>query len=142
MAGDAFNIGSDATLTILVNGNPFKASKLTKFTLKQLVAELKSVPISGKPKFRNVEEGWSFDCEYDRTDGVLDDFIARKEAARYNGRQPPEIAITYTIKDAKGNKTKYRLEDCTVVLEDAGNIAGNEKIVQKMNGKASQRVKA
>jgi hypothetical protein len=136
-----FNVGSDQKLTILVNGAPLRATILTDFNSKQMVAEIDSVASDGVNRFRSLEKGWDIDMTFDRADSTIDDFIAAKEAARYSGQQPPEVVVTQRIRNADGSSSRYRYEGIALRLDDAGSWKGDGKVEQKLSGKASRRIK-
>lgn len=139
MAGVPFNIGSDAKLTILINGAPFGASVLTNFESKQLTTRLTSKPVNGDPNFREVEEGWEGTAEYDRANSIVDDFFVQKEAARYAGQQPPQIVLTHAIVNPDGSTSRYRFEGVAVKLDEAGSYKSDDKVMQKIGWVASRR---
>jgi hypothetical protein len=138
-----FNIGSDTSLTIVVNGATLVHKIITSFEAKQKSADLASVAIDGVNRFRYLEQGWDLSFDYDRADSRLDDFFAAKEAGRYAGFAAPAITITETTVDPNtGVPAKYRYEGVTLKLETAGAREGDKKVEEKVTGMASRRIKA
>lgn len=140
-SGNSFTIGKDATLTILVAGQPIGALKLTNFEAKQLTSRLTTKPINGRPGYREVEEGWEGTCDWDRQSALLDDFFAAKEAGLYAGQRPPEMSIMQTIRELDGSRSRYRFTGVAVKLDDAGTYQSDGKVMQKMGWIANERVK-
>lgn len=140
--GSQFNIGSDSVMTFLVNGAPIGSMLLTSLDFKQLTTRLTSKPINNVPGYREVEEGWEGSLEYDRSNSVLDDFFAAKEAARYSGQQPPQIAITTRITNVDSSVSRYRFDGVAVKLDNGGKYASDDKVMQQVSWVASTRTPA
>ena len=140
--GTQYNIGSDSTLTFLVNGAPVGSMLLTKFEFKQNTTRLVSKPINSPPNYRDLEEGWEGTLVYDRSNSVLDDFFAAKEAARWAGQLPPSLTITTTINNVDGTTSRYRFNNVTAKLDGGGTYAADEKVEQTASWAASTRTPA
>lgn len=138
-SGGQFNIGSDASLTILVNNAPVASMLLTKFSIKQITNRLESMPINDDPNYRENEKGWEGSCEFDRSTSVLDDFFAAKESLRFAGQLPPVIVLNYSINNTDGSLSRFRLEKVAVKLDNAGDHSQDEKVVQTMGWVAGRR---
>lgn len=146
MAGQAaFNVGRDTTLNIVVAGSPLKPTILTKFRSKQETVQLESRPLNGEPVFQEVPKGWSGEFEVDRADNALDDYFASTEDNWYAGTDTTTISILETIVNAAvgsvGASHQYRYEGVQMKFDDAGEKAGDAKIVQKVTFVASRRKK-
>ena len=138
-----YNVGSDTSLTVNINGVPFLHQIITNFEAKQKSADLSSVALDGINRYRYLEQGWDMSFDYDRADSALDDFFAAKEAGRYAGFAPPQITVTETTQDPNtGIIAKYRYEGVTLKLETAGARSGDKKVEEKVTGMASRRIKA
>jgi len=140
--GSQFNIGSDSVMSFLVNGLPIGSMLLTSFEFKQLTTRLTSKPVNNVPGYREVEEGWEGTMEYDRSNSVLDDFFAAKEAARYAGQQPPQVTVTTKITNTDGSVSRFRFDGMAVKLDNGGKYASDEKVMQQVAWVASTRTPA
>jgi hypothetical protein len=137
-----YGIGSDTTLTILINGQLFVHQIINDFEAKQLTTRLKSVGMDGVNRYRELEEGWDGTFSFDRGDSALDDFFAAKEAGRYAGQAPPVITITETTIGAETRvPAKYRYDGVTLKFDTIGSRSGDKKIDEKVGWAASRRFK-
>jgi hypothetical protein len=140
--GSQFNIGSDSVLTVLVNGQPIGSQLLTSFEFRQMTTRLTSKPINSSPNYREVEEGWEGTLEYDRSNSVLDDFFAAKEAGRYAGQQPPQVTVTTKITNVDQSISRFRFDGMALKLDQGGKYAQDEKVTQQVGWVASRRTPA
>lgn len=141
MSANDFNIGSDTTISLIVDGGILRSSILTSFEAKQMTASLDSTGIDGINRFDEVEKGWEGSFDFDRADSIIDDFFAAKEAARYAGVKQPEISITETTTNVDGTVVKYRFNRVALKYDTAGARKGDAKVEAKVSWKASRRVK-
>lgn len=136
---EKFNVGSDTTITILTNGAPLGAQRLTKFEAKQETTEVKSTRISGQTSARNLPMGWTLDIEWDRGNSVLDDFFVSEEANRYAGLPPADISILEVTKNPDQTVSRYRYDGVTLKQDTKGDRSGDAKVTQKASGFASRQ---
>ena len=136
----AYNVGSDTTLNIIVDGVILGSQVLTSFNARQVTTRLKSVGIDGTNRYRDLEEGWEGDFTYDRADPTLDEFFAAKETARYAGIQPPTIFITETTTNVDGSTSKYRYDGVTMRFDDIGARFGDRKVEERISWACSRRI--
>lgn len=136
-----FNIGSDTTISLIVNGAILKSAILTSFEAKQMTTSLDSTGMDGVNRFDEIDKGWDISMDFDRADSILDDFFAAKEAARYNGAPKPEISITETTTNVDGSIVKYRYNRVALKFDTIGARKGDSKVEAKVSGKASRRIK-
>lgn len=136
-----FNIGSDTTISLIVDGTILKSSILTSFEAKQMTTSLDSTGLDGVNRFDEIDKGWDLSMEFDRADSVMDDFFAAKEAARYAGGPKPQISITETTTNVDGTIVKYRYNRVSLKMDSAGARKGDAKVEAKISGKASRRIK-
>lgn len=136
-----FNIGSDTTISLIVNGAILKSSILTSFEAKQMTNSVDSTGLDGVNRFDEIDKGWDLSLEFDRADSIMDDFFAAKEAARYAGEPSPEISITETTTNVDGSIVKYRYNRVSLKFDTIGVRKGDAKIEAKVSGKASRRIK-
>jgi hypothetical protein len=141
MSANDFNVGSDTTLSLIVNGQIMRAAILTSFEARQITASLDSTGIDGVNRYDEIEKGWEGTLEYDRADSILDDFFAAKEAARYDGFPKPYISITETTTNVDGSVVKYRYPRCALKLDSIGARKGDAKVEPKVGWKSGRRIK-
>ncbi len=141
MSANDFNVGSDTTLSIIVNGQIMRAAILTSFEPRQMTSSLDSIGIDGHNRFDEIEKGWEGTLDFDRADSILDDFFAAKEAARYAGTPKPIISITETTTNVDGSVVKYRYPRCALKFDSAGSRKGDSKIEAKVSWKSGRRIK-
>ena len=140
--GKAFNIGRDATLSIMANGSPLNPSILTEFSAKQTTIDLKSRPLNTEPQHQIIPDGWTFTCTYDRADSTLDDYFAQAEDQYYQGLNASDITIYQDIKDANtGAVSTYAYTGAVLKLADGGTFKAEERVTYKVEGMASRRKK-
>jgi hypothetical protein len=131
MALAPFNIGRQASLGIIVNGVPLVATKLTKFTWKEEVIKLKSRPLASRPVNVNIPDGYSGTLEFDRGNGVLDQYFAQRSAQYWSSGVIDTIQINYTIPDpTTGAIMQLRFEGITLEFASGGDYE-QDKIVQQ-----------
>lgn len=135
-----FNIGSDTTINVISDGAVVAACILVSFEARQLTADLDSTAIDGANRYRYVEKGWEGSLEYDRTDSTLDTYFALKEAARYQGFQPPIATITETTTNTDGSISKFRYDGVTLKMDTIGSRKGDAKVEPKVSWKAGRRI--
>lgn len=141
MSVNDFNVGSDTTLSLIVDGQILRSAILTSFEARQITASLDSTGIDGVNRYDEIEKGWEGTLEYDRADSILDDFFAAKEAARYNGMPKPHISITETTTNVDGSVVKYRYPRCALKFDSIGARKGDSKVEPKVGWKSGRRIK-
>lgn len=137
---NGYNVGSDTVLTVMSQGQILASQILTHFNAKQMTTRLKSVGIDGVNRYRDLEEGWEGDLQYDRADASLDAFFAAKEAGRYSGLQPPTITITENTTNVDGSVTIMRYDGVTMKFDDIGDRSGDAKVDEKISYACSRRI--
>ncbi|MFL9904215.1 hypothetical protein PQR71_39860 [Paraburkholderia fungorum] len=141
MAVNDFNVGSDTTLSLIVNGQILRSAILTSFEARQITASLNSTAIDGVNRYDEIEKGWEGTLDYDRADSILDDFFAAKEAGRYSGARKPTVSITETTTNVDGTVVKYRYPRCALKLDTIGARKGDAKVEPKVSFKCGRRIK-
>mgnify|MGYP001041621374 CR=1 FL=1 len=138
----ALNIGKDVVLDIVLPDNSIlNVAILTGFTLKQNTQELDSKGLDGVNRLASIPDTWSGDFSVDRASSVLDDYFAQQEATYFANGTLNALRITQTITETDGTISQYRFDGVALNLSDAGNWAGDAYVKQKINWKASRRIK-
>lgn len=141
MSANDFNIGSDTTVSLIINGSIVRSSILTSFEAQQITASLDSKGLDGINRFDEIETGWQGTFGFDRADSIMDDFFAAKEAARFAGAPKPLISITETTTNVDGSVVKYRYNRVALKYDTIGNRTGDTKVEPRVSWKASRRIK-
>jgi len=137
-----FNIGRDVTVDLIgQNGSLITFAGVTEFEAKPINKELTSSRLDGVNLFATIPAGWEGTVTLDRADSNLDDYIAQIEALYYAGQTIAYGQITETISEVSGAITQYRYTNVAYNLEDAGTWKGDDKVVEKLKFKASQKIK-
>ena len=138
---NTFNIGRNASLSIIVNGAPINPSLITGFSHKQKSKLVTSNPLNQQPQHMKIVEGWEGTISFDRANSVLDVFFSGEEANFWAGGQQPTITMLYSILDPSTNITnQFRFDGVVLMYEDGGDIKAEDKVPQKVKFDANQRV--
>lgn len=143
MGANSFNVGRDgAQITFFdsVLGRVTFNGQIG-FETKPRTKKLESETIAGVTKFRNLPNGHEGTFEFDREDSSVTDFFARQEANFFAGLPPSEGVITQTIKELNGSPSQYQYVGVVVALDEDGNFKGLDKVTQKVEWRASKKIK-
>ena len=136
------NIGKDVSLDITLPDNSIlRINITTSFTAKQNTKELDSKGLDGINRLASLPDTWSGEFSIDRGSSRLDDYFAAGEAGYYANGTLNAIRITQTITEGDGTITQYRYDGVALSYVDAGNWAGDAYVKQKLNWRASKRIK-
>ncbi|OCJ12470.1 hypothetical protein A6U86_05460 [Rhizobium sp. AC27/96] len=138
----SLNIGKDAVLDVILPDNSIlPLAILTSFTKKQNTKELDSKGLDGINRLASIPDTWSGDLSVDRASSVLDDYFAQVEATYFATGTLNALRITETITETNGTITQYRYDGVALAYADAGTFTGDAYVKQKLNWKASKRIK-
>lgn len=137
----AYNIGRDATLSIIINGASFNPTALVKITYKQMADMLESRPLNSQPVREKVPKGWEGELTFDRASSVLDDYFSSEEAQFWAGGGQNDIKLLLTILTPSGGQAQYRFDNVVMANDDGGEFSAEAKIAQKVKFQAAQRPK-
>lgn len=136
------NIGKDVSLDITLPDNSIlRVNITTSFTSKQNTKELDSKGLDGINRLVSLPDTWSGDFSIDRSTSRLDDYFAAVEAGYYVNGTLNAVRITQTITEGDGTITQYRYDGVALSYADAGNWSGDAYVKQKLNWRASKRIK-
>ena len=134
----AFNIGRDATVSIIANAAPLNPLTITNFTYQQQAMELKSRPLNGPPVHQKIPDGWEGELEYDRGSNTLDVYFAQEEANYWAGNAYVPISILLSVKDANTQAiSQMRFDNVILIYESGGSYKSDDKVTQKVKWKAT-----
>ena len=128
-----YNIGRDATISIIVNGAPFTPANGTQFSFDQKSTVLESQPLNSRPLPMKIPKGWTGTFTYDRGSRVLDDYFAQEEANFWAFGDQWVVTISITIRDPNTSATaQYQFENVVLEYENGGNFEAESKVTQKI----------
>ena len=138
-----FNTGHDIAFEIVdpAAGVALSIPIKTGWDKKQNTESVKSRPLNSPPIFEEDPDGWEGSCDIDRSNSVVDDWIASREAGFYSGQTIRQATILETIQEVGGGFTQWRYIGCAFKLSDAGKAERGKTIVLKLDWKASTRIK-
>lgn len=136
------NIGKDISVDITMpNNQVLQLAIVTGFTRKQNAKDLDSKGLDGINRLASLPDTWSGEFDIDRGSKVLDDYFAAVEAGYYNGGTLNPVRITETIQEGDGTISQYRYDGVALSYADAGKWVGDSYVKQKVNWRASKRIK-
>jgi hypothetical protein len=133
-----FNIGRDATVSIIANAAPLNPLIITHFSYQQVAITLKSRPLNAPPVNQKVPDGWEGELEYDRGSVVLDQYFATEEALYWAGSDYVPITILASVKDpSSGAINQFRFDNVILVYESGGSYKSDDKVSQRVKWHAT-----
>lgn len=142
MPMNGFNTGRDVSVQIVgYDGVVHSFALETGFDRKQNTNKVTIKGMDGKIRYLEIPDGWDGSFDYVRQDSQIDDYFAGLEAAYYNGQNIQSSTITETITNPDGSTSQYRYTGVMLKLDDAGKIAGDQDIKQKISWCATRRLK-
>ncbi|GGH14864.1 hypothetical protein GCM10007036_14450 [Alsobacter metallidurans] len=143
MPVNGFSVGRDIALDIFDANTraTIAINTITDFDRKQRTQRVEVKALNGVVSFLELPQGWEGSIGLERSDRVLDDFIAALEGAYYSGGNVKTASITETITEPDGTVSQYRYEGCVFKLDDAGAWKGDSSVKQKLAWVASKRRK-
>ncbi len=139
MAVDGLISGIDSKITFNDVNGVQKFVILENFTSKEDAVILKEISIDGVPRHPKLHQGWSGSFTLQRTNDVMDRYIALQEAAYYQGIDQVPMTITQTITEVNGSVSQYQYTGVVIALEDAGNYSGTEIVKQRVTFMARRK---
>lgn len=141
MPVNGFNVGSDVAIDINTARGTLRASIRTGFSAKQITKDVESEGADGVNRYATLPAGWEGSLDFDRANGVLDDYFAAREADYFGGLVSDTITITQTVTNPDGSINQYRFVGVCLKFDDSGESGGQKTIRQKVSWKASRRIK-
>lgn len=143
MAVNGLSVGHDATIILYDNNTKsiIGTANVTDFDEKAEMTEIKSRPLSGKPIYGYIPEGWKGSFTADRTGRAFDDLFATFETIYYSGANVLSLSIARYVNEPDGTVSQYNYLGVAIKPEDMGTWKGDAKVTQKFSWAASTRVK-
>lgn len=140
MAANGLSTGIDHKLVFTdVNGNQ-QFVIIENFTSKEDAVMDKVIAMDGTVRHPKFHEGWSGSFTLQRSNNVMDNYIALQEASYYLGQDQLPMTITETISEPDGTTSQYQYTNTVIMLEDAGNWSGTEIVRQRISFMASRKI--
>jgi len=139
----AFSVGKDVSLTVVhpITGALMSTNSITDFDASPQTKQIESAPLSSQPLFADVPHGWKLTFSVDRVDSTWDDFWVAMEQAYWNGQTVTYATINELIQEKNGSVSHFTYLNVALRLDNAGSKKSQDKIVQKVAGTCSQRIK-
>jgi hypothetical protein len=139
----AFSVGKDVSLTVVhpITGVLMSTNSITDFDSSPQTKQIESMPLSSQPVFADIPHGWKLNFSVDRVDSTWDDFWVALEQAYWNGVTVNYATINELIQEKNGSVSHYTYVNVALRLDNAGTKKSQDKIVMKMIGTATQRIK-
>lgn len=142
MPSNDFNIGRDVAIDFVdPELGPQRWSIKTGWEATPQFDQVSSKALDGVPRQDSIPNGWRLSIDMDRASGGMDAYVARREAAYFNGQIVPLITVTETIQEVGGSVSVYRYTGCSV-MPGATTWRGNDATKQRMELFARRRIKA
>lgn len=113
---------------------------IESFTAKEDAVIGKEIAIDGTVRHPKFHQGWSGSFTLERSNNVMDNYIALQEASYYRGIDQLPMTITETITETNGNISQYQYTNVVLSLDNAGNWSGTEIAKQQITFNASRRL--
>jgi hypothetical protein len=136
-----YTIGRDIAFDVMTSYGPLRIPKVTKFTKKPGINQIKIVLLTGNVDTLQVPDGWSGTIECERAGATLDNFWAQWEDDYYNGIDQGKATITETITEPDGSVSVFRYEQVQLHLTDAGDAEGDKNVKQSLAWTSRRRKK-
>ena len=143
MAINGLNVGRDATIVLYDSNRKaiIATANITDFDEKADMTEIKSRPLSGKPIYGYIPEGWQGSFTADRTNRVFDDLFFNLENLYYSGGNVLSMTISKYVNEPDGTVSEYQHLGVAIRPTDLGTWKGDAKVTQKFDWKSSERKK-
>ncbi len=139
MPANGLSVGIDHKLTFNDISGVKNFVILESFTAKEDANVGKEIGMDGNVRHPKFHQGWSGSFTLQRSNNVMDQYIALQEASYYRGVDQIPMTITETITETDGSISQYQYTNVVIMLEDAGNWSGTEVAKQRVSFFASRR---
>jgi hypothetical protein len=140
MPANGLSTGIDHKLSFVdINGQQ-NFVIIESFTAKEDAPTDKVIAMDGTVRHPKFHQGWSGSFVLQRSNNVMDNYIALQEASYYQGTDQIPMTITETITEVDGSLSQYQYTNVVIVLDDAGNWSGTEIVRQRITFMASRKL--
>lgn len=142
MPANGHTLGRDVSVVITTKKRGiFRPRTVTSFHSKPATVEIKVKPLNGKPQFATVPDGHEGGFEIERANADVETYFADKEAGYYDGEDEDVVEIHETIREVGGGISQWRYEGVALSLSDNGAKQADQTVKQKIDFKASTKVR-
>lgn len=141
MPSNAFSVGRDCQLVVMGPFGRIDLSHVTGFESRQLTAPIRVDRIDGSQLAAELPKGWDGHFEIERGSSVVDDFIAKIEAAYIAGTAVPTGTLYQYVQETDGSTSTYQYVSVVFKLSQAGLWRGDQSVKQRLDFFASRRVR-
>lgn len=121
-------------------GNLLQMGDIQSLKVTQQVANIKSMPYDGPPKYGHVPDGWKGTFTIVRTGSQLEDLQLALNAAFENGTPIKAGYISETVNNPDGTVSRYQYTGVDFHMTDVGDVARDKTVVQTVEFMASTKV--
>jgi hypothetical protein len=139
MASNAFSVGRDCTLVVMGPFGRVNLVHVTGFESRQLTAAVRVDRIDGTLLGAELPKGWEGFFELERGSSDADDFIAKLEAAYFNGQPVPSGSLYQYISEVDGSTSTYQYQGAVFKFAQAGTWRGDASVKQRLEFFATSR---
>lgn len=112
---------------------------IESFDSKEDAQTVKTIAMDGTIRFKKLSQGWSGSFVLQRTNNVMDNYIALQEASYYQGLDQNPITISETITEIDGTISQYQYTNVVLTMDDAGQWSGTEIVRQRISFMGARR---
>ncbi len=141
MPSNTFSVGRDCQLVVMGPFGRVDLSHVTGFESRQLTAPIRVDRIDGSQLAAELPKGWDGTFEIERGSSIVDDFIARIEAAYMNGSAVPTGTLYQYVQETDGSTSTYQYQAVVFKLTQAGQWRGDQSVKQRLDFFASRRTR-
>ncbi len=141
MSSTMFSVGRDCQLVVMGPYGRIDLAHVTAFESRQVTAAVRVDRIDGVQLAAELPKGWDGVFELERGNSVVDDFIAKAEAAFYAGSSVAAGTLYQYVSETDGSTSTYQYNGVVFKLAQAGNWRGDQSVKQRMEFFASNRTR-
>lgn len=136
------NTGRDVTVTLITTGGVITLSPLTMFRSKRRTVQLESKPLTGKPIFDDLPDGWEGRAEWDRDNVSADAYFAAIDTLYYQGGvNITQVTIDQLVQEVVGSITQFQYVGVALNYEAAGDWEKDKFVKCGIDFRASDRLR-
>lgn len=140
MPANGLSTGIDSKLTFNDINGVQRYVTIESVTAKEDATTDKVVAMDGTVRHPKFHQGWSGNFVLQRSNNVMDNYIALQEASYYRGVDQLPMTITQTITEVDGSISQYQYTNVVIYLEDSGMWSGTEIVKQHVSFQASRKL--
>jgi hypothetical protein len=140
MPANGLSTGIDSKLTFNDINGVLRVITIESLTAKEDATIGKEIAMDGTVRHPKFHQGWSGSFVIQRSNNVMDNYIALQEASYYVGVDQLPMTITQTITEVNGSVSQYQYTNVVIALEDSGMWSGTDVVKQHVSFSASRKL--